>query len=227
MPTLCSYLYEQSPPVVTKLNRMFNIFHVFRSKKKHNKRRRRCKTVTPLLSEIRGKQQLAQGADMNDDDAKLGKVKMPSNIECDICQQEHSQSPVVYHPLHRSYYCFHCYNDWKEHQQYLDSLMNNSAQSELVIHTNENSRQKSKHSETDSKSDMQITHRQQSIQTSFKWHECKPQIIGDPMDDFASSDAQNITSRHSAPVSINERRMHHKEPATKWKRHQRRKRNSF
>lgn len=47
---------------------------------------------------------------------------IPSVVECDICSKKHDEAPCIYNPQHKAFYCFECYNSWREHQSFLDGL---------------------------------------------------------------------------------------------------------
>lgn len=48
-------------------------------------------------------------------------MKNPSSVACDICGFSNSKQAFIYHPQHRSFYCFNCYNEYTRYQRQLIS----------------------------------------------------------------------------------------------------------
>ena len=62
--------------------------------------------------------------------------RIPSSPECDICAVKHENKPCVYSPAHgkigNGFFCFECYQSWKDYQLHLDGLTYKLSEHDLL-----------------------------------------------------------------------------------------------
>ncbi len=90
-------------------------------------------TQTTLITTSKKRLETVHKASKNNaNDVKSKKFK-GTLIECDICSIEQSETPCIYNPHHKAFYCFECYDSWKQHQEYLDELTHSKSDSIIEI----------------------------------------------------------------------------------------------